>query len=198
MIKCERGRTTPQKMKTRQQQTYCDMFNVYVFYIARSVFMGKNYSDNLHSIKNTEDLTMEQMFDISEKLIFEQSDVQTLNWENSSWKYWSLIGDEQIISLQRIRLFGFCIVSWKDEREPSIKHGMGRKVDVVQNISGIQKLGHNWWWANGIRVEYFTRIHHVAAQPQGPRVHVQNEQTARRIHRTDHLHVDVQRHLTEI
>ena len=33
-----------------------------------SVFMVKNYSDNLHSIKNTEDLTMKQMFDISEIL----------------------------------------------------------------------------------------------------------------------------------
>ena len=53
-----------------------------------SVFMGKNYSDNLHSIKNTEDLTMKQMFDISEKLISEQSDeihgVKTINWEDSS------------------------------------------------------------------------------------------------------------------
>ena len=39
-----------------------------------SVFMVKNYSDKLHSIKNTEDLTMKQMFDISEKLITEQSD----------------------------------------------------------------------------------------------------------------------------
>ena len=33
-----------------------------------SVFMGKNYSDNLHSIKNTEDLTMKQMFDKSETI----------------------------------------------------------------------------------------------------------------------------------
>ena len=31
-----------------------------------SVFMGKNYSDNLQSIKNTEHLTFKQMFDISE------------------------------------------------------------------------------------------------------------------------------------
>ena len=37
-----------------------------------SVLMVKNYSDNLHSIKNTEDLTMKQMFDISEKLFSEQ------------------------------------------------------------------------------------------------------------------------------
>ena len=55
-----------------------------------SVFMVKNYSDNLHSIKNTEDFTMKQMFDMSQKLITEQSDeiygINTINWEDSSWK----------------------------------------------------------------------------------------------------------------
>ena len=40
-----------------------------------SVFMGKNCSHNWHSIKNTKDLTMKQMFDISEKLVSEQSGV---------------------------------------------------------------------------------------------------------------------------
>ena len=53
--------------------------------------------------KNTEDLTMKQMFDISEKLISEQSDeiygVNTINWEYSSWKYLFLVGDEQVVSL---------------------------------------------------------------------------------------------------
>ena len=54
-----------------------------------SVFMGKNYSENLHSIKNTgKDFTMKQMFDISEKLITEPSDeiygVNTINWCDSS------------------------------------------------------------------------------------------------------------------
>ena len=48
-----------------------------------SVFMGKNYSDNWRSIKNTEDLTMKQMFDITAKLITKQSDeiygVKTIN-----------------------------------------------------------------------------------------------------------------------
>ena len=36
--------------------------------------MGRNYLENFHSIKNTEDLTMKQMFNISEKLIVGQSD----------------------------------------------------------------------------------------------------------------------------
>ena len=76
-----------------------------------SVFMVKNYSDNWHSIKNTKDLTMKQMFDISEKLVCEQSDeiygVKTINWENFSWKYLSLVGDEQVISLQRTKVYVF-------------------------------------------------------------------------------------------
>ena len=76
-----------------------------------SVFMAKNYSDNLHSIKNTEDLTMKQMFGISEKLISEQSDeiygIRTINWEDSSWKYLSLIGDEQVISLLHTKVYVF-------------------------------------------------------------------------------------------
>ena len=50
-----------------------------------SVFMVKNYSDNWHSIKNSKDLTIKQMFDISEKLIVGQSDeidgVKTSNLE---------------------------------------------------------------------------------------------------------------------
>ena len=50
-----------------------------------SVFMGKDYSEILHSIKNTgNNLTMKQMFDISEKLTGGQSDeifgVNTINW----------------------------------------------------------------------------------------------------------------------
>ena len=46
---------------------------------------------------------MKQMFDISEKLIAEQSDeiygVTPINWEDSSWKQLSLVSDEEVISL---------------------------------------------------------------------------------------------------
>ena len=69
-----------------------------------SVFMGKNFSDNLYSVKNTgEDLTFKQMFDISGKLLVEQSDeifgVSQISWENSLWKQLSLVNDEEVISL---------------------------------------------------------------------------------------------------
>ena len=73
--------------------------------------MGKNYSDNLHFIKNTgEELTLKQMFDISEKLIVGQTDeiygVSTINWEHSPWKQLSLIGDEES-SVSRTRRFTY-------------------------------------------------------------------------------------------
>ena len=51
-----------------------------------SVFMGKNYSEKLHSINNAgENLTLKQMFEISEQLILEQSGeifgVSQISWE---------------------------------------------------------------------------------------------------------------------
>ena len=75
-----------------------------------SVFMEKNYSDNWHSIKNTKDLTLRHMFDISTRLVSEQDEIsglETIGWENHSWKYLSLIGDKRIISLQRTKFYLF-------------------------------------------------------------------------------------------
>ena len=74
-----------------------------------SVFMGKNYSDNLHSIKTAEkNLTLKKMFEISEELILEQSDeifgVSQISWENSPWKQLSLVNDEEVISFSHAKV----------------------------------------------------------------------------------------------
>ena len=79
-----------------------------------------------------------------------------------------------------LRILRFCIVPWKDEREPTIKLCMGRQIDVVQKFTRIQNFGQNWWWANEIRVEYFPRIHHIAALPQSPRVTVKIERNTKK------------------
>ena len=75
-----------------------------------AVFMGKNYQNNCHSIVNTTDLTLKQMFDISTKLVSEQDEIsglETIGWENHSWRYLSLIGDERITNLQRTKVYVF-------------------------------------------------------------------------------------------
>ena len=100
---------------------------------------GEELPGNLHSMKNTgKDLTMKQMFDICEKLIAEQSDeicgVNTINWCDYEWKHLSLIGDEEVVSLSRAKVyvfFRFCVMPWKDEREPTIKYCLGGQVEVV-------------------------------------------------------------------
>ena len=71
---------------------------------------------------------MKQMFDTSAKLVSEQDEiygVKTINWENSSWKYLSLVGDEQVISLQRTKVCVFsdsvlCLVKMNENPQPNI------------------------------------------------------------------------------
>ena len=50
------------------------------------------------------------MFDISTRLVSEQDEIsglETIGWENPSWKYLSLIGEERIINLQRTKVYVF-------------------------------------------------------------------------------------------
>ena len=171
-----------------------------------SVFMGKEHSENLRSIKNTgNNLTMKQMFDISEKLIAEQSDeiygVTTINWADSSWKHLSLIGDEEVISLSHAKVYVFSdsvLCLGKVNENPQSNTVREEKLTWFKSSPQYRALDTIDGEANGIRVEYFPRIHHIAALQQSPRVLVKNERKSRRIYRTDHLHVDVQRHLMGI
>ena len=51
------------------------------------------------------------MFEISEKLIVEQSDeifgVSQINWEDSPWRQLSLVNDEEVISLSHAKVYVF-------------------------------------------------------------------------------------------
>ena len=135
------------------------------------------------------------MFDISEKLIVEQSDeifgVPQISWENSPWKHLSLVNDEEVISLSHAKVFcisRFCVMSWKGESEPNNKYCLGGTVGLVQRFTTIQNFGRR---TSGIRVEYFHWMHYIAARRRCPKVHEQNERLSA-IPRTNYLHVDVQ------
>ena len=114
LLKTIRWILTPkqnQKDATKDSDKHSVMWRMFMSStLQASVFMGKNYSDNWHSIKNTEDLTMKQMFDVSEKLVSKQSDeiygVNTINWEDPWWMYLSLV-DEQVISLLHTKVYAF-------------------------------------------------------------------------------------------
>ena len=62
------------------------------------------------SIKNYEDLTLKQKFDVTAQLVNDQEEIHGLDkiqWEKDSWKRLSLIGDETVINLQSTEVYVF-------------------------------------------------------------------------------------------
>ena len=75
-----------------------------------ATFMGKNFSTIQNFIKDSEDLTLKQMFDVPAQLVKDQEEIHGLDkihWEKNSWKRLSLIGDETVINLQSTKVYVF-------------------------------------------------------------------------------------------
>ena len=75
-----------------------------------ATFMGKNFSTIQSVVKNSEDLTLKQMFDVTAQLVNDQEEIHGLDkiyWKNHSWKHLSLIGDETVINLQSTKVYVF-------------------------------------------------------------------------------------------
>ena len=71
-----------------------------------ATFMGKNFSTIQSVVKNLEDLTLKQMFDVTAQLVNNQDEINGLDkiqWAKNSW----LFGDETVISLQRTKVYVF-------------------------------------------------------------------------------------------
>ena len=75
-----------------------------------ATFMGKNFSTIQSFVKNFEDLTLKQMFDVTAQLVNNQEEIHGLDniqWEKNSWKRLSLFGDETVINLQSTKVYVF-------------------------------------------------------------------------------------------
>ena len=134
-----------------------------------AVFMGKNFQNNRNSIVNTTGLTLKQMFDISTRLVSEQDEIsglETIGWENHSWKYLSLTGDERNISLQRTEVYVFsdsALCLGKIHQNPESNTAWEERIGWI-TTSQSYRVWRNRWRADGIRMAYFPRIQYVAAQ----------------------------------
>ena len=67
-------------------------------------FMGKNFSTIQRVVKNLENLTLKQMFDVKAQLVNNQEEINGLDkilWGKNSSTRLSLIDDEIVINLQR-------------------------------------------------------------------------------------------------
>ena len=75
-----------------------------------ATFKGKNFSTILSVVKNPENSTLKQMFDVTAQLVIKQDEINGLDiiqWAKYSSTRLSLLGDETVISLQRTKLYVF-------------------------------------------------------------------------------------------
>ena len=75
-----------------------------------ATFMGKNFSTIQSVVKNYEDLTLKQMFDVTAQLVNHQDEINGLDkiqWGKYSWTRISLIGDETVLNLQSTKVYVF-------------------------------------------------------------------------------------------
>ena len=71
------------------------------------IFMGKNFSTIQSVVKNQEDLTLKQMFDVTAQLVNNQDEINGLDrilWGKNSWTNLLLIGDEAVINLESTKV----------------------------------------------------------------------------------------------
>ena len=75
-----------------------------------ATFMGKNYSTMQNVVKNEENLTLKQMFDVTAQMIHNEEEICCLDkivYQKNSWTQLSLINDPVIINLQSTKVYVF-------------------------------------------------------------------------------------------
>ena len=88
---------------------------------------------------NTTDLTLKKMFDLSTRLVSEQDEIsalETIGWENHSWKYLLLIGDERVINFQRTNVYFFSdavLCLGKTHQNPQSNHAWEQRLGWLKS-----------------------------------------------------------------
>ena len=117
--------------------------------------------------------------------------MNTVNWEDSSWKYLSLVGDEEVISLLHAKVYVFSdsvLCLGKMNEKPQSNIAWEDRLTLFKSSQEYRTLDR----IDGEPIEFewniFSGIHHIAALQQSPRVTVKVERNTRKNHWTDHLH----------
>ena len=105
-----------------------------------ATFMGKNFSTIQSFIKNYEDLTLKQMFDVTAQLVNDQEEINCLDkihWEKDSWKRLSLIGDATIMNLQssKVHVFSGSVLCFgRILQHPDSNEAWKNRIAVVKSV----------------------------------------------------------------
>ena len=115
------------------------MVNVHGYDIECGDIHGKEFSTIQSLVKNYEDLTLKQMFDVTAQLVNNQYEINGLDkiqWEKNPWTRLSLIEDEKVINFQRTKVFvfsDFCVVPRKGSSTSRIQRSLENRVAGIQS-----------------------------------------------------------------
>ena len=102
-----------------------------------ATFMGENFMDIQNSIMKSTDFNLKKMFDITAKLVGEQGEINNLDniyWRKNSWRQLSLIGDETVINLQRIKFYVFSdsvLCLGRIHQHPESNEGWKKRIEGI-------------------------------------------------------------------
>ena len=111
-----------------------------------ATFMGKNFSTMQNVVKNHENLTLKQMFDVTAQLVNNQEEINCLDkflWEKNSWTNLSLIDDDIVINLPKhksLRILRFCVVSRKGSSTSRIQRSLEEQSCRSPSREKLQRL----------------------------------------------------------
>ena len=170
----------------RQQQTFFNIENVYVFNIGSICIHGKELlRRDLHSIKNTgKDLTMKQMFDISQKLIVGQSDdiygvlQLTRKILHGNNYLWSVMKQSSVSRTRRFPYFqNLCYALERWIRTQNHIFAWEEKLTWFKSSSQHRTLDTIDGEPMEFELNIFTGFTTLQLCTKSPRVHVQNERS---------------------
>ena len=131
-----------------------------------ATFMGKNFSTIQSFVKNSEDLTLKQMFDVTAQLVNDQDEITGLDkilYQKNSWTQLSLINDPVVINLQSTKVYVFSdsvLCLGKVLQHPESNEAWKNRVAGVR----AERSYRDYDAINGESTEFeCPRIHNVAA-----------------------------------
>ena len=152
-----------------------------------AVFMGK-------------DLTLKHMFAISTRLVSEQDEIsglETIGWENHSWKYLSLIGDEENhqFSAHEGSVFSDSVLCLgKIFENPESNDAWEQRLGWIKSSQNYRNFDR----IDGEPMEFewniFPGFNTLQLSEEVKKFTVQSGRNTKKIHRKKSIYVDVQRH----
>ena len=135
-----------------------------------AIHLRPNCVENLEVYRNTNFEELENLFDITQKVILDHHleilNVKTIEWTSPSWTR-STLSHDQVITWTKAKVrvhseLGENVRSFRSESK------MGESSNVISTVRFLQKITLCWWRTNWVRVEYFPRTYVIENSPEDP------------------------------